>query len=88
MDNTTYIDFDGIFESHPNMSQPYLLKNGALVEFDIFQIRKTHMALGSSGMLSTSTDMAKYMDFHLNLGRVGDRQIVPMVRRLRNAMTF
>lgn len=79
MANTTYVDFEGAYETLPDMSQPYVLKDNILVEFDIFQIRKIHMGLGAGGMLSTANDMAKYMDFHLNLGRVGDRQIVPTV---------
>ncbi len=79
MANTTYIDFNGTYESNPDMSTPYILRNGTLVEFDMFQIRKVHMGLGAGGILSTSNDMAKYMDFHLNYGRIGDRQIVPMV---------
>lgn len=81
MDDTTYVDLAGTFESHPNMSQPYILKNDTLVQFDIFQIRKVHLALASGGLLSTPNDMAKYMNFHLNKGRVDDRQIVPAVGR-------
>lgn len=79
MANTTYVDIDGSYESLPDMSQPYILRDGILVEFDMFQVRKVHMSLGAGGILSTSNDMAKYMDFHLNLGRVGDRQVVPRV---------
>lgn len=79
MANTTYIDLAGSYESHPGMSQPYILKNNTLVEFDMFQIRKIHMGVGTGGILSTSNDMAKYMNFHLNYGRVGDRQVVPEV---------
>ncbi|KAJ6645759.1 Gigasin-6 [Pseudolycoriella hygida] len=77
MENTTYVDFDGSYESSPDMSQPYVLRDDVLVEFDIFQIRKVHMALGAGGILSTANDMAKYMNFHLNLGLVDGRQIVP-----------
>ncbi|XP_037047961.1 uncharacterized protein LOC119082550 [Bradysia coprophila] len=77
MANTTYIDLNGSYESHPGMSQPYILKNGTIVAFDTFQVRKIHMGVGTGGVLSTSNDMAKYMNFHLNNGRVGDRQIVP-----------
>ncbi|KAG4068093.1 hypothetical protein HA402_001518 [Bradysia odoriphaga] len=77
MTNTTYVDFNGTYESLPDMSQPYILRNGTLVEFDIFQVRKVHMALGAGGILSSANDMAKYMEFHLSRGRVGDRQIVP-----------
>lgn len=79
MTNTTYADFDGSYESSPDMSQPYILKDNVLVDFDIFQLRKIHMGLGAGGILSSAHDMAKYMNFHLNLGRVGDRQIVPRV---------
>lgn len=79
MANTTYIDRNGSYESHPDMSQPYILMNDTLVEFDIFQIRKIHFGVGTGGILSTSNDMARYMNFHLNYGRVGDRQIVPAV---------
>jgi len=76
MANTTYIDFNGTYESNPDMSQPYILRNGTLVQFDINQIRKIHMGLGAGGVLSSANDMAKYMNFHLNEGRVGNRQIV------------
>lgn len=79
MANTTYIDRNGAYESHPGMSQPYILRNGTLVEFDILQVRRIHFAVGTGGILSTSNDMARYMNFHLNYGRVGDRQIVPEV---------
>lgn len=79
MENTTYVDFEGIYESLPDMSQPYVIKDNIIVEFDIFQIRKLHVALGAGGILSTANDMTKYMDFHLNLGRIGDKQIVPTV---------
>lgn len=79
MTNTTYVDFDGSHETLPGMSQPYILRDDKLVEFDIFQLRKVNIALGAAGILSTSNDMAKYMDFHLNQGRVGVRQIVPTV---------
>ncbi|XP_037024166.1 gigasin-6-like [Bradysia coprophila] len=77
MENTTCIDFDGVYESLPDMSQPYILRNGTLVEFDIFQLRRIHVGLGTGGILSTANDMAKYMEFHLSQGRVGNRQIVP-----------
>lgn len=77
--NTTYIDANGTYESLPDMSWPYVIKDGELVEFDMHQIRKVHMALGAGGILSTANDMAKYMNFHLNRGRVGDIQIVPEV---------
>jgi len=79
MTNTTYIDFDGSYESLPDMSPPYIMRNGTLVEFDIFQVRKIHIGLGAGGILSSANDMAKYMNFHLSQGRVGDRQIVPTV---------
>lgn len=79
MSKTTYIDFNGSYEKLPDMSQPYVIKNGKLVESDISQISRVHTALGAGGILSSSNDMAKYMNFHLNLGRVGDIQIVPTV---------
>lgn len=82
MSNTTYIDFNGTYESLPDMSQPYILRNGSIVQFDIFQVRKVHMGLGAGGLLSSANDMTKYMDFHLNQGRVGNRQIVPTVRSI------
>lgn len=79
MTNTTYVNLNGSYESLPDMSQPYVLKYDVLVEYDIFQVRKVHMSLGAGGILSSANDMAKYMDFHLNKGRIGDRQIVPIV---------
>lgn len=79
MANTTYVDFDGVYETLPDMSQPYVIINGTLVEFDIFQVRKVHMGLGAGGVLSSANDMAKYMDFLISHGRIGDRQIVPEV---------
>lgn len=79
MVNTTYIDVDGSYESLADMSQPYVIKDDILVEFDMDQIRKVHMALGAGGILSTASDMAKYMNFLLNFGRIGGRQIVPEV---------
>lgn len=81
MDKTTYVDVNGSHESNPEMAQPYILKNGTLQPFDMFQMRKVHISLAATGLLSTPNDMAKYMDFHLNRGRIGDRQIVPAVRR-------
>lgn len=37
------------------------------------------MALGAGGILSSANDMAKYMNFHLNLGRVNTTQVIPEV---------
>lgn len=34
------------------------------------------MAIGSGGILTSARDMAKYMQFHLNQGKVGSDQIV------------
>lgn len=79
MVNTTFIDIDGSYESLSDMSWPYVIKDDILVEFDIIQIRKVHVALGAGGILSTPNDMTKYMDFLLNFGRIDSRQIVPKV---------
>ncbi|OXA38440.1 hypothetical protein Fcan01_26787 [Folsomia candida] len=35
------------------------------------------MAIGSGGILTSARDMAKYMQFHLNQGKMGSEQIVP-----------
>ncbi len=40
------------------------------------------MAPGSGGILSNANDMAIYTDFHINYGKVGDKQIVPGVRKI------
>lgn len=61
MANTTYIDFDGAYEKLPGMSQPYIIKNDTLVEFDIFLMRRVYVCLGAGGVLSTANDMARYM---------------------------
>lgn len=41
--------------------------------------RSVVVANAAGGILSNANDMAKYMDFFLNRGKVGDTQIVPEV---------
>ena len=52
-----------------------------IIMFKLFKYRKVAIAPGSGGILSTANDMAIYMDFHLNYGKVGNTQVVPDVMR-------
>jgi CubicO group peptidase (beta-lactamase class C family) len=36
--------------------------------------------IAAGGIITNADDMAKYLQFHLNLGRSGDSQVIPEVR--------
>jgi CubicO group peptidase (beta-lactamase class C family) len=76
MNNSTTIDLSASYEGLPQMSQCYYQKDGEIHKFNQTLLRRVAIALGAGGILSSSTDMAKYMEFHINKGRVGDKQVV------------
>jgi len=43
--------------------------------------------IAAGGIISSANDMAKYALFHLNSGRVGDKQVVPAVSTQRLGRT-
>jgi CubicO group peptidase (beta-lactamase class C family) len=76
MNNSTSIDHSASYESLPTMSQGYYQKDGAIHKFNQKLLGRVAIGLGAGGILSSSTDMGKYMEFHLNKGKVGDKQVV------------
>ncbi|OXA48311.1 uncharacterized protein LOC110855354 [Folsomia candida] len=66
-------------DDHNNMSNrsvPYYQMDGQLHRFNPELLKPVSMAIGSGGILTSARDMAKYMQFHLNQGKVGSDQIV------------
>jgi len=76
-------DYSG---DHALLTSSYLLfghlahKLARLKQIKTFlKFRRIGDGLGAGGILSTANDMAKYGAFHLNKGKVGDRQVVSAV---------
>lgn len=44
-----------------------------------YSFSRVFVGAPSGGIITTSNDMAKYIDFHLNNGKVGDKQIISEV---------
>jgi len=49
-------------------------------------VRRIHVGIPAGGIITTAEDMAKYLSFQLNLGKVGDTQVVPEVELLKKLL--
>ncbi|OXA47580.1 uncharacterized protein LOC110855704 [Folsomia candida] len=77
MTNTTWVKES---DDHNNMMQravPYYWKDGVLNRYNPELMKGVVLVNAAGGILSSANDMMKYMQFHLNLGKVGDSQIIP-----------
>ncbi|OXA45342.1 Beta-lactamase [Folsomia candida] len=77
MTNTTWVKES---DDHNNMMQravPYYWKDGVLNRYNPELMKGVVLVNAAGGILSSASDMMKYMQFHLNLGQVGDNQIIP-----------
>jgi CubicO group peptidase (beta-lactamase class C family) len=76
MSETTYLKESVDYEKLPNMSQGYFRNGTRTVKYNSELLKRVTLAIGSGGILSSANDMLKYMQFHLNKGKVGNRQII------------
>jgi len=79
MSSSILIDETGSYENLPDVSKAYYIKDGQTLEFSPALIRRIHIAPSAGGILASSQDMVKYMQFQLNGGRVGNKQVIPKV---------
>jgi len=89
MVSSRLVDPEGGHEDLPNMSHAYTRKDEVVVEFERSHLRRLFLDAPAGGMLSTASDMAKYVQFHKNGGRVAGIQIVPeVIKRIFKAYLF
>ncbi|OXA57257.1 Protein flp [Folsomia candida] len=77
MQTTTYIKVSDDHDNMPNRALGYFLLDGQLEKYNSELYKRTVPMNAAGGILSSMNDMAKYMQFILNNGRVGDVQVVP-----------
>lgn len=53
-----------------------LLKEKCQPNYSLLSFSRVYVGIPSGGIITTSNDMARYITFHLNNGRVGNRQII------------
>jgi hypothetical protein len=76
MSATTYIKEGVDYENLTNMSKAYYRNNTQSMKYNMELLKRVTIAPGSGGILSNANDMLKYLKFHLNKGKVGNRQVV------------
>ncbi|XP_037039464.1 uncharacterized protein LOC119076674 [Bradysia coprophila] len=76
MNDSILIDEQTNYDQVVNMSRGYFIEYGVVKQLNSALINRVFVGAPSGGIITTANDMAKYMTFHLNNGRVGDRQIV------------
>jgi len=81
MASSRLVDAEGSHEDLPNMSHAYTRIGDEVVEFDRSHLRRLYWDSPAGGILSTASDMAKYIQFHMNGGRVDGVQVIPEVMK-------
>jgi len=81
MASSRLVDAEGSHEDLPNMSHAYTRVNEEIVEFERSHLRRLSLIAAAGGVLSTASDMAKYVQFHMNGGQVDGVQIIPEVMK-------
>jgi CubicO group peptidase (beta-lactamase class C family) len=76
MTDSMVVDLDGSYENLPNLAQGYYQRDGRIHRMNPLLLRREAISLGAGGVLSTATDMGKYMALHLNRGKIGTKQVV------------
>ncbi|KAJ6636545.1 Protein flp [Pseudolycoriella hygida] len=77
MTESILITADDNFDLMTNMSRGYFLRGDVINTLNSSLINRVFVGAPSGGIITTSIDMAKYISFHLNNGRVGSRQVIP-----------
>ena len=73
MDNTSFTTEDML--KSENYSMPYVIKNNKVEKVPFLNVSTIAPA---GGMNSTVLDLSKWVQFHLNLGKVGNKQLVSL----------
>jgi CubicO group peptidase (beta-lactamase class C family) len=76
MNDSTFFDNDGRYETLPNIAKAYYKRQFDIRPFDNKMLRKVSGVLTAGALLTTPEDMVRYLNLHLNKGRIGDRQII------------
>ncbi|XP_021959581.1 beta-lactamase-like protein 3 [Folsomia candida] len=77
MTSTTVIKMSNDHENMMHRAIPYIWKGGEFVRGNSEFLKSIAPIPSGGGILTNANDMAKYMLFHLNKGKVGDVQVVP-----------
>ncbi|XP_037024097.1 uncharacterized protein LOC119065995 [Bradysia coprophila] len=76
MNNSILIDQHTNYDLVVNASRGYFLENGVVKQLNSELINMVFVDAPAGAIITTANDMAKYIKFHLNDGRVGDKQVV------------
>ncbi|XP_021961760.2 uncharacterized protein LOC110857479 [Folsomia candida] len=77
MTSTTWVKMTDDHNNMMNRAVPYFLMEGQLTRYNPELLKSIAFMHAGGGLLTTAIDITKYMQLHLNKGRLGDRQIVP-----------
>ncbi|CAL8109668.1 unnamed protein product [Orchesella dallaii] len=77
MFNSSFVKNSDDFSNMPYRAQPYYVMDNVSYVFNTELIKRIEVPKAAGGLFSTPNDMARYLRFHLNLGLIDDKQVIP-----------
>ncbi|CAL8137117.1 unnamed protein product [Orchesella dallaii] len=77
MSNATLIAHDNSHLDAPNLSQGYYWRNGTSSPLNMKLLSRIAVAPGAGVILATMKDMIKFLELHVEKGKVDGKQVIP-----------